>query len=281
MRRKRRDRPQVSIRVRQIWEIVTTSVALLAGVYLILVTIEPTRLVIERYVGRLELSGLVALIGVMLEVTTIAVYQLGREVRGLRTRLAGVEREAVTHSLTEVLSSLENAATGRRQRRLEVLGLTLNTVWPVLATWLTSHDRPTGWRITLLCLDPDFIDRAGELPGEWAAEARRTTARIRSFLDQEAEDLHRRGIVVELKSYACVPVVHGFRFGDGTVFASYLQWTEGDRIRPFEFYDRLSPDDRSPRTAHYRDLFDSWFTRAATIRGVSDAGAPGKETPVT
>ena len=258
----------MSARIRQIWEFVTTSVALLAGAYLILITIEPTRLVLERYVGKLDLSGLVALVGVMLEVTTIAVYQLGREVRGLRSRLAGVERDAVTHSLTDVLARLNHDAGGRRHRRLEVLGLTLNTTWPILAGWLTSHERPGGWHVTLLCLDPDFIAGSGELPAEWAEEARRSMARIRSFTEQEADDLRRRGITVELRAYACVPVVHGFRFGDGTVFASYLQWTDTGRIRPFEFYDRLSPDDTSPRTGHYRDLFDSWYTRAAETRVV-------------
>ncbi|WP_410586146.1 hypothetical protein [Amycolatopsis sp. lyj-23] len=258
----------MSVRIRQIWEFVTTSVALLAGAYLILITIEPTRLVLERYVGKLDLSGLVALVGVMLEVTTIAVYQLGREVRGLRRRLAGVERDAVTQSLTEVLARLHHDAGGRRQRRLEVLGLTLNTTWPILAGWLTSHDRPAGWHVTLLCLDPGFVTASGELPAEWAEEARRSMLRIRSFTEQEADDLRRRGITVELRAYACVPVVHGFRFGDGTVFASYLQWTEHGRIRPFEFYDRLSPDDTSPRTGHYRDLFDSWYTRAAEVRAI-------------
>ncbi len=265
--KRRRGRP-VSARIRQIWEFVATSVALLAGCYLILTTIEPTRLVLERYVGKLDLSGVVALVGVMLEVTTIAVYQLGREVRALRSRLAGVERDAVTHSLTEVLARLNHDAGGRRQRRIEVLGLTLNTTWPILAGWLTSHVRPVGWHVTLLCLDPDFITGSGELPAEWADEARRSMVRIRSFIEQEADDLRRRGITVELRAYACVPVVHGFRFGDGTVFASYLQWTDTGRIRPFEFYDRLSPDDAAPRTGHYRDLFDSWYTRAAQTRAV-------------
>jgi hypothetical protein len=273
----RRQRRPVSARIRQIWEFVTTSVALLAGAYLILITIEPTRLVLERYVGKLELSGLVALVGVMLEVTTIAVYQLGREVRGLRSRLAGVERDAVTHSLTDVLSRLDHDVGGRRHRRLEVLGLTLNTTWPILAGWLTSHERPAGWHVTLLCLDPDFITGSGELPAEWAEEARRSMVRIRSFVEQEADDLRRRGITVELRGYACVPVVHGFRFGDGTVFASYLQWTDTGRIRPFEFYDRLSPDDASPRTGHYRDLFDSWYTRAAKVRAIPVRLAGGDE----
>jgi hypothetical protein len=69
--------------------------------------------------------------------------------------------------------------------------------------------------------------------------------------------------------------VHGFRFGDGTVYLAYLQWTETGRIRPFEFYDRLSPDDRSPRTGHYRDLFDNWFTRAAVVRAAADVSGNG------
>lgn len=243
-----------------------TTVALLAGTYLILATIEPTRMVLERYLGRLELPGLVALIGVMLEITTIAVYQLGREVRSLRTRITGAEHDPGTHSIGGVLSALSDDTVGRRDRRLAVLGLTLNTSWPALAGWLTSPDRPTGWHITLLCLDPAFVASSGELPHEWAEEARRSTAKIRSFIEQEADDLRRQGITVELKTYACVPVVHGFRFGDGTIYASYLQWTDTGRIRPFEFYDRLSPDDRSPRTGHYRRLFESWFTRADTVR---------------
>jgi len=268
--RRRREPSRVSTRIRQTWEIVTTTVALLAGVYLILVTIEPTRLFLERYVGRLELPGLVALVGVMLEVTTIAVYQLGREVRGLRAQLATAERDTVSHFLPDVLSALRDDTTSRRQRRLDVLGLTLNTTWPALASWLTSHDRPAGWHITLLCLDPDFISGSGELPEEWADEARRSIGRVRSLVEQEAEDLRRRGITVELRSYACVPVVHGFRFGDGTTFVSYLQWNETGRMRPFEFYERLAPDDRTPRTGHYRNLFDSWFTRAAAVRAVPE-----------
>ncbi|MFJ8962294.1 hypothetical protein ACIRG5_23175 [Lentzea sp. NPDC102401] len=54
--KKRRARGGVSARVRRGWEVVTTSLALLTGVYLILLTVEPTRIVLERYVGKLDLQ---------------------------------------------------------------------------------------------------------------------------------------------------------------------------------------------------------------------------------
>ncbi|WP_329790990.1 hypothetical protein V1227_03415 [Lentzea sp. DG1S-22] len=262
--KRRRVRGAISARVRRGWELVTTTLALLAGVYLVLTTIEPTRIVLERYVGKLDLQGLVALVAVMLEIATIAIYQHGRDVRALRALITERERRDVTHSLTDVLAVMGATGTGRRARQVEVLGLTLNTTWPALAAWLTSNDPPHGWKVTLHCLDPDFLARSGELPADWAAEARRSQHRIRSFLADEADDLARRKITVELKPYACVPVVHGFRFGDGTVFLSYLQWTENGRIRPFEFYDRIGTDDPSPRAARYRDLFDSWLHRVGT-----------------
>ncbi|RKT52445.1 hypothetical protein [Saccharothrix australiensis] len=253
---------EVSSRIRHVWETVTTALALLTGVYLILTTIEPTRAVLERYVGKLDQQGLVALVAVMLEVATIAVYQLGREVRSLRAAVATRAGEEVTHTITEVLSAARWDGVGRRRRRVEVLGLTLNTTWPVLVTWLTTRDRLAGWHLVLYCLDPAFVERSGELPAEWAEEARRSQGRVRAFLAEEGEELRRRGVTVELKSYACVPIAHGFRFGDGTVFLSYLQWSDNGRIRPFEFYDRIAPDDTSPRAGHYRDLYDSWLARA-------------------
>jgi hypothetical protein len=269
---RRRRGSAVSTRVRQVWETVTTVLALVTGVYLILTTIDPTRAVLERYLGQLNMQGVVALVGIMLEVATIAVYQLGREVRTLRADLAERVAEEATYSADDILNKLRRESPGRRRRQVEILGLTLNTTWPMLVTWLTSHAKPTDWRITLYCLDPEFVERSGELPHHWAEEARRSMARIQSFLDDEAEDLRRRGLVIEVKPYACVPIVHGFGFGDGTVFLGYLQWTDTGRIRPFEFYDRIAPDDVSPRAEHYRDLFDSWLSRAELVaeRSVTD-----------
>lgn len=271
-----RRRREVSTRVRQVWEAVTTALALLTGVYLVLTTIDPTRAVLERYLGQLNMQGVVALVGIMLEIATIAVYQLSREVRSLRSELAGRIATEATYSADDVLSKIRQETPGRRQRRVEILGLTLNTTWPALTMWLTSPAKPTDWRITLYCLDPDFVTGTDELPAEWAEESRRSLARIRLFLTGEAEELRRRKIRIEVRPYACVPIVHGFRFGDETVFCGYLQWNDSGRVRPFEFYDRVLPSDSSARAGHYRDLFDSWVERAGSRLVDADEAPPGR-----
>jgi hypothetical protein len=70
--------------------------------------------------------------------------------------------------------------------------------------WLTSTAKPTDWRITLYCLAPDFVAGSSELPVEWADEARRSLTRIHSFLTEEAEDLRRRKIAIEVnRTRAC------------------------------------------------------------------------------
>jgi hypothetical protein len=116
-----------------------------------------------------------------------------------------------------------------------VLGLTLNTTWPQILAWLTSHDPPSHWR-----------------------------RRMREMLIREAGEFAQRGIEVTLIPYACVPIVHGHRFGNGAMFLPYLQWSEEGKIRPFNFYERIPAGDTSVRASHYRDLLENWINRAAS-----------------
>lgn len=266
---RRRRRREVSTRVRQVWETVTTALALLTGIYLILTTIDPTRAVLERYLDQLNMQGIVALVGIMLEIATIAVYQLGREVRALRSELVGRIASETVYSAGDVMTRIREMPSGRRQHQVEILGLTLNTTWPSLSTWLTTQGG-TNWNITLYCLDPDFIESCTELPNEWANESRGSLDRIDRFLQGERDNLKKRRIAIEVNVYACVPIVHGFRFRDETLYVSYLQWNDDNRIRPFDFYDQVPSVDSSTRARHYRDLFDSWLARAAACR--VDAG---------
>jgi hypothetical protein len=264
-RGKRSEASTLSTRVRRIWEGVTTGLALLTAIYLVLNTIEPTRLVLERYVLKLNEQTLAAIVAIMLEVAIVAIYQLGRQVRSMRAELAPKTEPVIVRDIGAVLDTVKRlSADGRRgERTLEVLGLTLNTTWPQLAAWLTAHDEPTHWRITLYCLDPAYIEGSRELPDYWSAEAERSVGRIRSLLAEEAEDLRHRRVEVDLRTYSCMPVVHGFRLGNGDLFLAYLQWAESGGIRPFDFYERIPREDTSSRANHYRDLFDSWLNRAA------------------
>ncbi|WP_246258432.1 hypothetical protein [Amycolatopsis anabasis] len=264
-RARKSEGPGLSTRVRRIWEAVTTSLALLTAVYLILNTIEPTRMFLERYVLKLNEQGLVALVAIMLEVAIVAIYQLGSQVRSMRAELAARTEPQIHPDIASVLNTLKVISErGRRsERTVEILGLTLNTTWPLLAAWLTAQDQPAHWRITLYSLDPAFLAESNELPEYWTAEAERSQERVRALLADEAGELRARGVEVELKLYSCVPIVHGCRFGNGDVFVSYLQWAESGGIRPFSFYERIPRTDTSTRANHYRDLFDNWLSRVA------------------
>lgn len=244
---------------------VTTALALLTAIYLILNTIGATRAFLERYVVTLDGQVLAAIVAVMLEVVLVAIYQLGRQVRALRSTVVAQAENQITDNVGSVLDTVDEIADRgrRRERTLDVLGLTLNTTWPQIAAWLTSHNPPSDWRLTLYYLDPEFLADCAELPADWAAESARSQQRMREMLAREAEDFDRLRLRVSLVPYSCVPIVHGFRFGNGDMFLSYLQWSEAGRIRPFDFYERIPAGDTSVRAAHYRDLLDNWIARAA------------------
>lgn len=265
---RRRERG-ISFRTRRIWEIVTTTFALVTAVYLVLNTIGPTRALLEKYVVKLNVEVLAAFVAIMLEVAIIAIYQLGREVRRLTSRL---EPDTGTRMFPDIGSVIrhiqaESSQLRRRDRSLEVLGLTLNTAWPQLVTWLISSGT-THWRIRLHCLDPDFLRGCAELPDHWAEEVERIRGRIGRTLEQEKLAIQEQQIQFDVEYYACVPIVHGFRCGNGDIYISYLQWTSSGAPRPFEFYELVRHDDNTERAEYYRLLFDSWLERV-TLKAVA------------
>ncbi len=261
----RSERPSPAYPVRRIRETVTVTLALLIAGYLLLYSIEPSRRFAERHLVKLNDWSPTVLLAMLLVLAIFAVHGLGRQLRATHTALTARQDDGTASHLAEVLNNLRTvSARGRRRdRRLEVLGLTMDTTWPQLAAWLTSHNPPTHWTITLYCLDPGFISGSADLPPDWATEATRTRQSVQALLTGEAAALERRRVTVELRSYACLPVVHGFRFGDGDLFISYTQWSEAGETRPFDFYERITPYDTSARANHYRDLFDNWLGRVA------------------
>jgi hypothetical protein len=274
---RRRDRG-VSFRARKAWEVVTTTLALITAIYLILNTIGPTRLLLERYVVKLNMEILAAFVAIMLEVAIISVYQLGREVRKLNSRIESASNNEIFTDIGSVIRHVQSRShkLHRRDRRLEVLGLTLNTAWPQLITWLISS-RTSHWRIKLYCLDPDFLRSCAELPDHWADEAERSRGRINRTLQNEEHAIQEQQMQLSVEYYACVPIVHGFRCGNGDVYISYLQWSPSGAPRPFEFYELIPHDDNTERADYYRVLFDNWMERAG-VKAVASSPEPTSGT---
>ncbi|WP_143175753.1 hypothetical protein [Cryptosporangium aurantiacum] len=248
---------------RRIWERVTVGLTLVTGTYLVLATIEPTRAVLERYVFKLDTAAIAALVAVMLEVCIIAIYQLGRDVRAMRRALEKQVSDNVIYDISEIVDRLRDTPHPHRADpcEVEVLGHTLAAVWPQLSAWVTSRAQPTNWKVVLYCLSPEFISECGQFPAYWEDESRRMQARIQEFVAMHRADMARRGLTIEVRPYACLSIVHGYRFQNGEIFMSFMEWSRDDKVTPYLFYERLSPDDRSARDNEYRELFNSWMRR--------------------
>jgi hypothetical protein len=110
-------------------------------------------------------------------------------------------------------------------------------------------------------LSPAFAQDSPDLPTAWYEEAKRAQKKVLEDIQTESHALARNRISVTLRQYSCVPVIHGFRFADGDLFVSYIQWSDSGRVHPFSFYERIPPSDESLRAARYRALFNSWIKR--------------------
>ncbi|HYM60213.1 MAG TPA: hypothetical protein VEZ11_04905, partial [Thermoanaerobaculia bacterium] len=166
----------------------------------------------------------------------------------------GVTR--VYQVITEVVKNINEAAVKRGERRIDVIGLTLFSAWPDLEGRIRNQ-QSSGWRIRMLCLEPEYItSQTTLLDPSWALEATKNIDQIRSYLSDERETLRKRRITVELYTYQRIPAIHGFAIGDSDVVISFCHWDKNGRIdRPYQFYEHFPTADASERAEFYRGLF--------------------------
>lgn len=263
-RKSESDASTATFNLRKLWDVAVNVIAALMTVYLILISIEPSRHFLEKYVGDISIELIAAIVAIMFEIAIITLSQLSRQVKAARLAVEARAPRTAILDVGEVMTELRDRLKDRPSRRkIDVLGLTLNTTWPQIGPILSVEDLPTDCELNLYCLDSGFVVESKDLPDSWSGESARLQQRITEFLDHEAERLIGHRIKVNLKSYCCVPIIHGFRYGDGTLCISFLQWREDGMIRPFAFYERIDPADTSQRADCYRTLFESWIRRVS------------------
>jgi hypothetical protein len=175
--------------------------------------------------------------------------------------------------LGEVLQS--SAAHG--EKTLDVLGLTLHTAWPTIRGWLMEENsRLRGWTVRLRVVDPELVPTLSWFDQRWASEAKNVLDDVLAFNQLRGDALASKGTRVEIKPYALVPAVHGFKCSDGTYFVSIARWDDTSRTlgRPYQSYECLTAEDVEPRALHQKELFDNWMQRAdeAVANRVCDEG---------
>lgn len=194
----------------------------------------------------------------LMKVQTLASTQLEelrRQQRALETRPTHFVNPAdMYEALLANARSLDDATS----KRLDVLGLTLFSAWPQLSFWLQQPEAD-GWVVTLATLDPGYADP--HIPEDWPAESRLNAAAARTFAARRS--VVDRGIEIDVRTYAFVPAVHGFRLGNGDLYVSVLLWDEAGAVGKEGFSYEYVPHYAQSATAEsYRRLYDNWFRRA-------------------
>jgi hypothetical protein len=200
-----------------------------------------------------------------------------------RTRL--LERGVLGEVYPRLREAIDRI-TRQDDRVLDILGLTLHTAWPNVRAWLDDHTcLLNGWTIRMRVVDPGILASplSKWFDPHWVDEVRSVLEDVRRYVVQNEELLQRRSIGLSVTTYALVPVVHGFRTGDGTYFISFGRWDEttGELGRPYQSYEYLPPDDRSPRVCQYKEIFNNWLRRADLAPPISfDLLAARDDRPV-
>ncbi|MDQ4102405.1 MAG: hypothetical protein M3186_01330 [Actinomycetota bacterium] len=237
--------------------------SLLSTLYLIGYTFEPTRLLLERYAFGLTIEAIAAIVAIMLQLATLAVYLLRRDIKAYIREFGGrAQEEIIYQDTTAVLTALWEAAEARGPGRhsLEILGHRLTAAWPLIYSKLSSRDMPRDWDITIYGLKPDPAAVGDSpLPQEWADDVRYIMRNIIQYVTDHGNDLDVRGIRITLKSYSVFPPVHGFRLDGSDIYYTYFTWSSGRDISPYWFYERIAATDSSAGGAERRLLFDVWL----------------------
>ena len=121
-----------------------------------------------------------------------------------------------------------------------------------------------GWRLRLLCLAPDFIRQNPTIfDPAWASEAQAKLDQIATYISDNAVELQKNNVWLEVRTYEAVPSLHGFSVGSLEIIMSFTHWGNNDRLnRPYDFYEHVVGDDHSKRAQVYRRLFRNWFEHA-------------------
>ena len=188
------------------------------------------------------------------------------------------DSEIITNGILSVYSNLYetfDSIKNKREKTLDVIGLTLYSTWPQIEAWL-NFDNTRDWNITLFVLNSNFIkDNTSIMPIQWVREIEVAVDRINSFVDNKRDLLLSKNINIKVEYYSNLPGIHGFSLGDDTLYISFSHWSERRLIdEPDYFYEYFHCDDKTIRANVYRGLFKNWLACYSNLPPVNLSSSP-------
>lgn len=237
-------------------------VALAGAIVLVAVQVP----LLEPVLEKLGLTGNQDLYAVVITLLLTTLLIEMQDLSGLVTRDLQGPRHLDTDAMYELLKARADEIKKQEDRHIDVIGLTLFSAWIHLRFWL-YRDGCTDWTIRFTTLAENTTRTFGLVPEDWPSESAGNRDEIRQYADRQSTKSRRHKLkVIE---YDFVPGVHGFRLGNGDVFVGSVRWEENGRLSKDFTYEFIPGNDDSYRANAHRELFDNWFTRAASGGTVS------------
>jgi len=212
--------------------------------------------------GPLKKIGLSDPTAVTGSVLTLVVVSIFFDVRTLLSSKADPEKRHFSDPMDvyPVLEQRVNSISRAEEKVLDVIGMTLYTAWPSIRFWLNRNEL-NGWTVRFAAISESGQRRSIHVPTAWYRDAKTNLDNIYDFANSPlALDKH---INVQAFGYDFMPVLHGYRLGNGDLFYSILQWQDDGKIGIDDYsYEFVPWGDKSASADAIRQVFDSWFRRA-------------------
>lgn len=253
--------------IKKVWRYFETALIILAAIFLIGWTIGP----IKKWLEKNEIfdqSTIFDIVAITITLLISIISEVKSNIRELSQKLDKFNKESnskiiengVLHvypSLNAILGAIEH----KKEKTLDVIGITMYSAWPHIQAWISSA-RPGDWKIRLFILNSSFIkDHDKIMPSKWIKEAESAKDQIEYFISEKAALLESISTTIELIQYNNLPVIHGFKIGDGSLYVSFAHWSERNLLDdPHYFYEYFHSEDKTSRAKAYRDLFRNWVS---------------------
>jgi hypothetical protein len=195
---------------------------------------------------------------------TVVVVAIFFEVRMLAARGGQATEDryfADPMDVYPVLLERIRSITRQDEKTLDVLGMTLYTAWPSIRFWLNRAEF-TDWTVRMTAVLHGERRLSMHVPGSWFRDSR---ANLNDILQSaDSPTIVAKRIKLQPYGYDFMPVLHGYRLGNGDLFYSLLKWSADGKLSLDGYsYEFVPSEDRSPSAEAIREVFESWFQRAS------------------
>ncbi len=214
----------------------------------------------EAEITRLYLQRFLEILGFLKDSEVLNSEQEGQQppalasVAGLQFSLDSLLLGGVKDLYPIIISHIEKISRTGQAVEIVNFGLDHETVWPNLVATLIDTESIRNVTFKGLIIDPEAEIINQYCQDRISPEISRTTiGKVRNVIRKKRQQLEDRGILIDLRAYGDLPIIHGFGINRSVLFLSMTEFAEDELSGGFGAY--LAIDD------HYPDQVKQYFIK--------------------